>query len=138
MFEPIELTEHYTQVWRSLTDQQKSVITILAKNFDEMVPLDGYTFPDAMSVDDVDAATYTLSGHYVIWRSITLEQKSIVLLVWETFVERYNDRLWQLYREDEQSNTDFSYSMFTVYCMFANQDRSKTISTFKFLTNQNK
>jgi len=90
-----------------------------------------------MSLDDVDAATYTTVLQYPIWRSITLQQKQLVVWVWDMFTERYNNLLTEKYDQQEVYNLDLSYSMFTVYAMFANQDQLGGINDFRFFNNQN-
>ena len=137
MFERIELNEQQAAIWRSLTREQKNIITILAHNYDEVANEDDWTFPEAMSVDDVDAATYTTVEQYLVWRSITLEQKQLVVWIWDMFVERYNDRLTTQYDEGEEYNKDISYSMYTVYNMFTAQDQLGGIDDFRFFNNQN-
>jgi hypothetical protein len=137
MFERIELNEQQAAVWRGITQEQKNIITILAQNYDEVNNDDDWTFVDAMSVDDVDAATYTTVLQYPTWRSITLQQKQLVVWVWDMFTERYNNLLTEKYDQQEVYNLDLSYSMFTVYAMFANQDQLGTINDFRFLTNRN-
>jgi hypothetical protein len=137
MFERIELNEQQAAVWRSITQEQKNTITILAQNYDEVNNDDDWTFVDAMSLDDVDAATYTTVLQYPIWRSITLQQKQLVVWVWDMFTERYNNLLTEKYDQQEVYNLDLSYSMFTVYAMFANQDQLGGINDFRFFNNQN-
>ena len=137
MFERIELDEQQAAVWRSITQEQKNVITILAQNYDEVANEDDWTFIEAMSLDDVDAATYTTVEQYVVWRSITLQQKQLVLWVWDMFLEQYNDVLTDKYEQQEAYNLDITYSMFGVYAMFANQDQLGNINDFRFLTNRN-
>jgi len=137
MFERIELDEQQAAVWRSITQDQKNTITILAQNYDEVNNDDDWTFVDAMSIDDVDAATYTTVLQYPIWRSITLQQKQLVVWVWDMFTERYNNLLTEKYDQQEAYNLDLTYSMFTVYAMFANQDQLGGINDFRFFNNQN-
>lgn len=137
MFERIELNEQQAAIWRSLTKEQKNIITILAQTYDETANEDDWTFPEAMSVDDVDAATYTTVDQYLVWRGITQQQKELVLWVWDQFVEKYNDALTSKYDEKEVYNLDISYSMFSVYAMFENQDQLGSIDDFRFLTNPN-
>jgi hypothetical protein len=137
MFERIELNEQQAAVWRSITQEQKNTITILAQNYDEVNNDDDWTFVDAMSLDDVDAATYTTVLQYPIWRGITLQQKQLVVWVWDMFTERYNNLLTEKYDQQEVYNLDLSYSMFTVYAMFANQDQLGGINDFRFFNNQN-
>lgn len=137
MFERIELNDQQAAIWRSLTKEQKSVITILAQNYDEVTNEDDWTFHEAMSIDDVDAATFTTVEQYVVWRNITQQQKELVLFVWDQFTERYNDALTSKYDRDEIYSMEISYSMFTVYAMFTNQDQLGDIDNFRFLTNPN-
>ena len=137
MFERIELNPQNAALWRSLTKEQKSVITILAQNYDEVNNEEDWTFPAAISINDVDAATYTTVEQYLVWRSITLEQKNLVLFVWDIFVDRYADQLSRRYDQEEVHNMDISYDMFALYNMFATQDQLGNIDDFRFFNNPN-
>lgn len=137
MFERIELNPQNAALWRSLTKEQKSVITILAQNYDEVNNEEDWTFPAAISINDVDAATYTTVEQYLVWRSITMEQKNLVLFVWDIFVDRYADQLSRRYDQEEVYNMDISYDMFALYNMFATQDQLGNIDDFRFFNNQN-
>ena len=137
MFERIELNPQNAALWRSLTKEQKSVITILAQNYDEVNNEEDWTFPAAISINDVDAATYTTVEQYLVWRSITLEQKNLVLFVWDIFVDSYTDQLSRKYDQEEVYNMDISYDMFALYNMFATQDQLGNIDDFRFFNNPN-
>lgn len=140
MFERIELNEENKMLYRSITQEQKNVITILAENYDEVnfnVEDEDWTFPEAISIDDVDAATYTTVDQYLVWRSITMEQKNLVLFIWDIFVDRHAAALATLYEQEEVYNINVSYNMFSVYSMFTAQDQLRSIEEFRFLTNPN-
>ena len=137
MFERIELNPQNAALWRSLTKEQKSVITILAQNYDEVNNEEDWTFPAAIAINDVDAATYTTVEQYLVWRSITMEQKNLVLFVWDIFVDRYTDQLSRRYDQEEVYNMDISYDMFALYNMFATQDQLGNIDDFRFFNNPN-
>lgn len=140
MFERVELSPINVTLWRSITQEQKNVITILAENYDEVnfnPEQEDWTFPEAISIDDVDAATYTTVDQYIVWRSITIEQKNLVLFVWDIFVDRYAADLGRLYEEEDVYNMNISYNMFGVYNMFTAQDQLRTLEDFRFLINPN-
>ena len=137
MFERIELNEENKMLYRSITQEQKNVITILAENYDEVNNEDDWTFPEAISIDDVDAATYTTVEQYLVWRSITMEQKNLVLFIWDIFVDRHAAELSIMYDEQEVYNMNISYDMFALYNMFTAQDQLRSIEEFRFLTNPN-
>lgn len=140
MFEKIELSPVNVALWRSLTQEQKNVITILAENYDEVnfnPEQEDWTFPAAISINDVDAATYTTVEQYLVWRSITIEQKNLVLFVWDIFVDRHAAELGFIYEQEDVYNLNVSYNMFALYNMFTAQDQLGNINNFRFLTNQN-
>jgi hypothetical protein len=140
MFEKIELSPVNVALWRSLTQEQKNVITILAENYDEVnfnPEQEDWTFPAAISINDVDAATYTTVEQYLVWRSITMEQKNLVLFVWDIFVDRHAAELGFIYEQEDVYNLNVSYNMFALYNMFTAQDQLGNINNFRFLTNQN-
>ena len=140
MFERVQLTGDNIALWRSITQEQKNVITILAENYDEVNfnPIqEDWTFHEAISINDVDAATYTTVDQYLVWRSITMEQKNLVLFVWDIFVDRYAADLGRLYEQEDVYNLNISYNMFGVYQMFTAQDQLNGIDNFRFFRNQN-
>ena len=137
MFERIELNEENKMLYRSITQEQKNVITILAENYDEVNNEDDWTFPEAISIDDVDAATYTTVEQYLVWRSITMEQKNLILFLWDIFVDRHAAELSIMYDEQEVYNMNVSYDIFALYNMFTAQDQLRSIEEFRFLTNPN-
>jgi len=96
MYEPIELNDDNAAFWRSLTKEQKNVITILAENYDEVnfkAADEDWTFPQAITIGDVDAATYTTAEQYIVWRSITTAQKNLLFFVWNMFTDKYSSAL---------------------------------------------
>ena len=137
MFERIELNEENKMLYRSITQEQKNVITILAENYDEVNNEDDWTFPEAISIDDVNAATYTTVEQYLVWRSITMEQKNLILFLWDIFVDRHAAELSIMYDEQEVYNMNVSYDIFALYNMFTAQDQLRSIEEFRFLTNPN-
>lgn len=137
MFERVELSPINAALWRSMTQEQKNVITILAENYDEVNNAEDWTFPAAISINDVDAATYTTVDQYLVWRSITMEQKNLVLFVWDIFVDRHAAELARLYEQEDVYNINVSYDMFALYNMFAAQDQLGGMDDFRFLTNPN-
>lgn len=137
MFERIELNEENKMLYRSITQEQKNVITILAENYDEVNNEDDWTFPEAISIDDVDAATYTTVEQYLVWRSITMEQKNLILFLWDIFVDRHAAELSIMYEQEEVYNMNVSYDIFALYNMFTAQDQLRSIEEFRFLTNPN-
>lgn len=135
MFEKIELNEEQSAIWNTITEDHKFAIIDLAKNYDEAVGEDDWTFPESININDIDAATYTSLFQYRVWREITTEQKQLVLWVWNIFVERYNDLLIRKYNEQELNLT---YNIFCLHVMFINQEELRVKNNFKFLTNQKK
>lgn len=137
MFKRVELNEENKMLYRSITQEQKNVITILAENYDKVNNEDDWTFPEAISINDVDAATYTTVEQYLVWRSITTEQKNLVLFLWDIFVDRHAAELSIMYDEQEVYNMNISYDIFALYHMFTAQDELSSIEDFRFLTNTN-
>jgi hypothetical protein len=140
MYLPIELNDDNAELWRSLTKEQKNVITILAENYDEVnfdPDNEDWTFPQAISIGDVDAATYTTSEQYIVWRSITTEQKNLVFFVWDNFTDKYAAALAAQYDREEVENMNVSYNMFSLYNMFTAQDQFNDIDGFRFFNNPN-
>jgi hypothetical protein len=135
MFERVELSPANIELWRSMTQEQKDVITILAENYDEVNNKEDWTFPQAIAIDDVDAATYTTVDQYLVWRSITMEQKNLVLFIWDIFVDRYAADLARLYEQEDVYNMNISYDMFALYHMFTAQDQLNGIDNFRFFRN---
>ena len=140
MYQPIELNPQNTALWRSLTKEQKNVITILAENYDEVnfnADDEDWTFPKAIGIGDVDAATYTTAEQYLVWRSITTEQKNLVFFVWDVFTDKYAATLAGQYHREEVANLNVSYNMFSLYNMFTAQDQFNDIDGFRFFNNPN-
>jgi len=140
MYDQIKLNDENTALWRSLTKEQKNVITILAENYDEVnfnADDEDWTFPQAISIGDVDAATYTTAEQYIVWRSITMEQKNLVFFVWDNFTDKYAADLAGQYHREEVANMGVSYNMFSLYNMFTAQDQFNNIDEFRFFNNKN-
>ena len=133
---PIELTPTDKAAFNSLTQIQKDVITIFYERLYEINYRDEFwtLFPQAMSIDVVDAATYLNGEHYLIFRSITPEQKQAVVNAYHLNKQMNDAQMMYDFDDQEVYNMHMSYDVYALYRLFTLMSSQ---STFKFFNNQN-
>ena len=127
-----DLTPHNIAIWNSITKEQMDVITILVQNYYETD--DDVLFYEVIGVDDVDAGNYTSQNQYIIWRSLTLHQKQLIISTYYEFMKLNDADLRLKYDEEEVYNMDIPYEVFILYNLFTTMNSGLS---FKFFNNLN-
>jgi hypothetical protein len=118
--------------WNSLTKAQRDVITIFIDNYYEVNAVEEENgFYEVLDINDVDAATYTTTEQYIVWRSVTLHQKLVVKEAYRQMLDLNGADLILKYDEDEVYNFPMPFDVFVLYNTFSTMNNI----TFTFLTN---
>lgn len=133
-----DLSPHEQAIWNTITKAQQDVVTILVENCYEVMELEENTgMFDVIHINEVDAATYTTVDQYLVWRSITLWQKNMIMLAFGKMKQLNRADLLLKYNEDEVYNYPMDFDVFVLYNTFTIMNNNNDNLTFTFLTNTN-
>ena len=133
-----DLSPHQQAVWNTITKEQQNVVTILVENCYEVMELEENTgMFDVIHINEVDAATYTTVDQYLVWRSITLWQKNMIMLAFAKMKELNGADLILKYNEDEVYNYPMDFDVFVLYNTFTIMNNDNDNLRFTFFNNQN-
>jgi hypothetical protein len=133
-----ELSPHEQAIWNTITKEQQNVVTILVENCYEVMELEENTgMFDVIHINEVDAATYTTVDQYLVWRSITLWQKNMIMLAFAKMKELNGPDLILKYDEDEVYNYPMDFDVFVLYNTFTIMNNDNDNLRFTFFNNQN-
>lgn len=120
--------------WNSLTKAQRDVITIFIDNYYEVNAVEEENgFYDVLDINDVDAATYTTAEQYIVWRSVTQDQKNAVKEAYKQMLDLNGPDLMRRYDEDDVYNYPMAFDVFVLYNTFTIMNNM----VFTFFNNQN-
>jgi hypothetical protein len=125
----INFTQSEKETWDTITREQKDILTIFFVNYYEMN--DG-PFTAGLYIDLIDAATYLTREQYIIYRSITQEQKVIIEIAYTKMLMLNEDEMLASYNHEEVYNMDIPFDVYVVYQLFATTDIN---FKFKFFNN---
>jgi len=133
-----DLSPHEQAIWNTITKAQQDVVTILVQNCYEVMELEENTgMFDVIHINEVDAATYTTVDQYLVWRSITLWQKNMIMLAFAKMKELNGPDLMLKYDEDEVYNYPMDFDVFVLYNTFTIMNNDNDNLRFTFFNNQN-
>ena len=120
--------------WNSLTKAQRDVITIFIESYYEVNAVEEENgFYEVLDINDIDAATYTTAEQYIVWRSVTQDQKNAVKEAYRQMLDRNGPDLMRLYDEDDVYNYPMAFDVFVLYNTFTIMNNM----VFTFFNNQN-
>jgi hypothetical protein len=132
------LSPHEQAIWNTITKEQQNVVTILVENCYEVMELEENTgMFDVIHINEVDAATYTTVDQYLVWRSITLWQKNMIMLAFAKMKELNGPDLMRRYDDDDVYNYPMDYDVFVLYNTFTIMNNDNDNLRFTFFNNQN-